>query len=91
MYVCVCVRLILEMFFHSGHASISTTVWMHHLDSNETCGEKARWELNENAVYSFEQILEATLYKTAVVWSLTSHLRNNPSKTKNTFWAQLKK
>ena len=37
---------------------VSTTLWLHHLDSNETIGENARWELHEDAVYSFKQILE---------------------------------
>ena len=32
----------------------------------------------------FEQILEATPYKTAAVWPLTSHLMNHPSKINKT-------
>ena len=28
---------------------VRITVWMHHLDANETHGEKARWELHKNA------------------------------------------
>ena len=47
-----------------------TTVWMHHLDSSKMHGEKARWELHKNALCCFEQILEATPYKTADVQPL---------------------
>ena len=46
---------------------ISTTVQLHKLDSKETLWEKARWELHKDSVYSFEQIMESTPYKTAVV------------------------
>ena len=35
--------------------SVSTVVLMYHLDSNETHGEKARWELHNNTRCSFEQ------------------------------------
>ena len=45
---------------------------MHHLDIKETPGEnKARWELYKEAACYFEKILDATLYKTAVVQPLT--------------------
>ena len=37
---------------------VSTSIWMHHLDTNEI-HEKARWELHKNATCCFEQILEA--------------------------------
>ena len=39
----------------------NTTVWLHHLEFNETPGEKARWELHNDAACYFEQILEATI------------------------------
>ena len=32
---------------------------MNYLNSNETLGDKARWELQKNATYYFKQILEA--------------------------------
>ena len=37
-------------------------------------GEKARWELHNDAASCFEQILKAAPHKTAAVWSLASHL-----------------
>ena len=43
--------------------SNSTTVWMHHLDSDETHGEKAILELKKNAMPYSEQILEAVPHK----------------------------
>ena len=46
---------------------VNTTVQMHHLDANETYGEKARWEQDKNATCCFEQILDATPCKTAAV------------------------
>ena len=39
--------------------------------------EKARWELYKDAACSFEHILEAVPYITAIVQSLTSHLTNH--------------
>ena len=50
------------------------------MDANKTHREKARWKLLKNATRSLEQILEATLYKTATVEPLTSHLTNHSSK-----------
>ena len=38
---------------------VSITVWLHHLESNETPWEKANWELCKNAAYRFGQIMEA--------------------------------
>ena len=46
--------------------------------------EKGRWELYKNSRSYFEQILDATPLETTAVWSLTSHLKNNPIKTKKT-------
>ena len=48
---------------------------------NKIRKEKARWELHKNATHCFEQILEATRYKTLAVHLLTSHLTlfTNPS------------
>ena len=39
---------------------VTSIVWMHYMDANETQSEKVRWELNKNTTYGFEQILEAT-------------------------------
>ena len=43
-------------------------------------GEKAKWELYKNAIWCFEQILEGTFHKTAVLWPLAFHLTNHLSK-----------
>ena len=43
--------------------AVSTTVWMHQQNSNETNGGKARWELHQNATCYFEKILEAAPHK----------------------------
>ena len=67
----------------SSYGNVVTTKRIHHLDSNETHGEKARWELLKNATYCFEHILETSSYKTAIVWPLISHLINHPSKTRH--------
>ena len=37
-------------------------------------------KLPKNATCCFEQILKATPHKTAVIWPLTSHLKNYPNK-----------
>ena len=58
--------------------------WMQHLDSNDLHVEKARREFHKNTTSCFELILDATHNKTAVVWPLTSNLRNHPSKTNQT-------
>ena len=48
---------------------------MHHLDSNENHGEKARWELHKNTMNCFEQInYPTTLHETATVRPLATHL-----------------
>ena len=70
---------------------VSTTVLMHYLDSNETHGEKGRWKLHQNATCYFEQILEATFYKTAAVCPYASHLTNHPNKRNKTCGEQLEK
>ena len=57
---------------------------MHHINTNKTHGEKARWELHKYAMCCFELILEATPNKTAAVWPPTSHLKNHQSKMNKT-------
>ena len=44
--------------------------WLHRLDVNKTIGEKAKWEIQKDAMCCFEQILEASLYKIIVVLPL---------------------
>ena len=63
---------------------------MHQLDANQTHGEKARWRLRKNVSFCFEQILAATIYKTATVWPLTSHLRNHPNEINSLCWELLR-
>ena len=46
---------------------------------NKMLKKKNRWELPKDAVCRFEQILEATPLKTAVVQPLTSHLTSHAS------------
>ena len=59
---------------------LSTTVWLHHIDLNKVLKEKVWWELHKDDACFFEYILEATPYKIVVVWWLTSHLTDYPSK-----------
>ena len=65
--------------------------WLHHLDSDKTLREKARWELHKNAKYSFEQILKAAFHKIAAVQPPISHLANYPRKTNMTSGTLLEK
>ena len=65
---------------------ISTTEWLHQLDSNKMIKEK---ELHKNAVYCFEKNPGRSPDKTAVVGPLTSHLANHPNKMNKTCWALL--
>ena len=56
------------------------------MDANKTHEEKkAIWVLQINAACYFEQILEATLHKTAAVQPLTTRLENHPSKMNKTY------
>ena len=49
-----------------SYSCISTTVWLYHLNFNKTPGEKASWELyNDAAACCSEQIVEVAPYKTA--------------------------
>ena len=68
---------------------VSPIVWLHHLDFNESPGEKAGRELLKDAVCGFKQILEVTPDKTTAVQPLTTHLTNYPSKTSKICWALL--
>ena len=52
----------------------STTLWMHHMDTDKDPREKARWDLHKNATSYREQILEAAPHETTAIRPLTSHL-----------------
>ena len=67
---------------------ISTIVGMHHLNVNETHGEKGRTELNKNVMCCFQQILEATPHKIAAEQPQCSHVTNHPCKMNKTCGAQ---
>ena len=71
--------------------AVSVTVWLHHLDTNKTLGEKAGRELYKDAACSLKQVLEASLHKRAAVQPLTSYHTNHPSKTNKTCWMLLEK
>ena len=58
--------------------SISITVWLHYWEFNKTLREKARWELYNDAIFCFEEILEAVLHKT---FTVTHLLSSKPSNT----------
>ena len=49
-----------------NYSCVSIAVLLHHLDSNETFGEKLRRELRKDAAWYFERIIEVALYKIAV-------------------------
>ena len=67
------------------HEPVVTAVYdnidvsMHHMDASKMDGEKARWELHKNAMYSFEQILKATPHKIAALAAINLPSQN-PSK-----------
>ena len=69
-------------FFPTVAVSVNTVVWLHHLDSNETHGEK-------KLAGNYTRLLRAVLNKswkqqppkTALVRPFTSHLRDHPIKT----------
>ena len=42
---------------------VSTIVWQHHLNFNEVTVEKAKWKQHKDAMWCFEEILEAILIK----------------------------
>ena len=69
-----------------SYGCVSTTVGMHHLDSNKMLREKVKEGIQKNAMCCLEQILEATPLKTAVVPPLSLHLINHSSKMNKTCW-----
>ena len=61
IYTYICTHICLTLYTTTWKIhSHNTTVWLHHMDANKTPGEKTREELHKNAMYCFEQILEAT-------------------------------
>ena len=52
---------------------------MHYMDANKTNGEKAGRQLHKNAASNIEQVLEATLHKTAAIRPPTTHHKNYQS------------
>ena len=71
-----------QQAFHIFQGQKQVKCLLKYLDFNKMSGEKARLEQHKDAAYCFEQILEATPYKTAAVWPLPSYLINHPSKMK---------
>ena len=65
-----------ETQFLPGSDRIDTAIWMHHMDSNKTAGEEARWQLHKNAACNLEQVLAATPHKTPTVRPPASHHEN---------------
>ena len=55
------------MQFLPNSGCANSTVWMHHMDADETYKENARQELQKNATSYIEQIQEATSHKITVV------------------------
>ena len=49
---------------------------MHHMDANQTYGEKAWGQLHKNAASCIDQVPEATSHKTAIVRPPTTHHEN---------------
>ena len=68
------------MGFFPSIGSVTTTVWMHHMDTNKTHIEITRWELYQKATSYFEKMREGKPHKTAVVRPLSSYLKTHPSK-----------
>ena len=64
---------------------------MYCLNSNETPGEKAWWELHKNAMCCFEQILGEGSHKTATVRPPAFYLTNHPNNPNKTCWILLVK
>ena len=68
-----------ETLFLPGSGRVDTTVWMHHLDSNQTAGEEAWRQLHKNAASNIEQVLAATSHKAPTIRPPASHHENHPS------------
>ena len=62
----ICITVVYNWFDNIRLSSVSTSIKLHHLDSNETHGKNVKWELHQDTEYYLEQSLEVTLSKTAV-------------------------
>ena len=62
------------MQFLLSSGCVSSTIWMHHMDADETYKEKARREQHKNDKSYTEQILKATSNETTVVRPITSYI-----------------
>ena len=62
----------------------TSTVQMHHMDTDKPHWKKVWWELHQSSMSNIEQILGATSHETIAVQLLTSHLKNHSSKTNKT-------
>ena len=67
----------------------STIIELHHQDFNEILRERAKLELDKDAVCCLVKIMEAVAHKTAATSSHWFHLQNHPSKMNKTCWVQL--
>ena len=79
------------MGFLLSCSHVSTSAWMHHLNSVKMQREKARWELHKNAISCLEKIWETAPHKTSAIWSLNFHHTNHPNKMNDICWALLVK
>ena len=70
-------------FFPSSGRN-NTAIWMHHMDANETYGEKAWRQVRKNVASNIEQVLEPTSHKTAAVRSPNIHHESHPNETNET-------
>ena len=56
--------------FLPSSGCVSTTLWMYHMDVDQTNKEKARQKLHKNVTCYTEQIFETTPHEIASVWPL---------------------
>ena len=57
------ISLMNKIIFFPDYGRVTTTVWMHHLDVNETYEKKTRWKLHMNVKNCSKHIFKATLDK----------------------------
>ena len=76
----ILISLIKKTGYVTSRSCVSTTVWMHYLDINDTHRVKARWKLRKNASCSLEKS-----WKQQNSCCTATYL-NHPSKTNKTCW-----
>ena len=69
----------MERSFFKAVVVSNTTIWMHHLDANQTAEEKTRRQLHKNVERNIEQVLASTTHKTPTIRLLASHHENYTS------------